>query len=95
VSVYLLGFAYLILLLCIVLGGVLAVGLQVSVTWRAVALLGCALVGILTYVYLKFMSDSVRALADLGRAIESRMTLVLETLEDTTRIPPESPADDD
>ena len=91
-SLYLLGFAYLILLMAIVLGGALAYAWEGPVAQRAAAFLACAVVGLLAFVYLKFMSDAVRALADLGRAIESRLSLVVEKLEDMETIDASDPA---
>jgi hypothetical protein len=83
ISVYLVGFAYLLLLIPILLGGVVAMGTGWSVSWKAFALLGCALAGVFSFVFLKFMSDAVRAVADLtelGRSIESRLQLLTEGL---------------
>lgn len=91
-SLYLLGFAYLLLLLTVLLGGALAYAWEGPVAQRAAWFLGCAVVGLLAFVYLKFMSDAVRALADLGRAIESRMSLVVEKLEDMETIDAGEPA---
>lgn len=81
ISVYLLGFAYLFLILSLVLALVLVVGTPLSLAWKAVAALSAVLGGILAFVFLKFASDGVRALADateLLRSLEHRVTQLHE-----------------
>lgn len=81
ISVYLLGFAYLFLILSLVLALVLVVGTPLSLAWKAVAALSAVLGGILAFVFLKFASDGVRALADateLLRSLEHRVSQLHE-----------------
>lgn len=81
ISLYLLGFAYLFLLLSIVLAGILALGTGLGLAWKAFALLASALVGVFLFIVLKFMSDGMRALADaseLLRSVEHRLAVLAE-----------------
>lgn len=80
-SVYLLGFAYLFLILSLVLALVLVVGTPLSLAWKGVAVLSTVLAGLLAFIFLKFGSDAVRALADateLLRSVEHRVTQIQE-----------------
>lgn len=81
VSIYLLGLAYLLLTLALLLGGVLVVGSALAPSWKAFGFLSSAMVGVFLFVFLKFLSDAVRALADLadlGRSIDARLQGLVE-----------------
>jgi phage FluMu protein Com len=81
VSIYLLGLAYLLLTLALLLGGVLVAGSALAPSWKAFGFLASAMVGVFLFVFLKFLSDAVRALADLadlGRSIDARLQGLVE-----------------
>jgi hypothetical protein len=81
ISVYLLGFAYMFLILSLVLALMVVVGTDMTLTWKGVAVVGSAFVGLLAYIFLKFASDAVRALADateLLRSVEHRVAWLAE-----------------
>lgn len=89
ISVYLLGFAYMFLILSLVLALILVVGTGLSLTWKGVAVVGSAFVGLLAYIFLKFASDAVRALADateLLRSVEHRVAWLSEKHPNGERI---------
>lgn len=76
ISVYLLGFAYMFLILALVLALILVVGTELALAWKGVAVVASVFVGLLAYIFLKFASDAVRALADateLLRSVEHRV----------------------
>lgn len=76
VSTWLAGLGYLILGLFVVLGGVFAAGSTLDTAWKLFGLLGLTLVGVVLFVFLKFLADTTRALADLadlGRSLEARL----------------------
>jgi phage FluMu protein Com len=81
ISTYLLGLAYLILGLGLLAGLALGFGAEVSIAWRAVGFLSIASAALFVYALLKFLSDAVRALADLtdlGRSIDARLAALAE-----------------
>lgn len=76
VSTYLLAGAFLHLAAAITLGVAFAVGSTLSLPWKLFGVLAGALVGLSMYLFLKFLSDAMRALADLadlGRSIDARL----------------------
>lgn len=82
ISVYLLVFAYLIPLLPLGAGTVLLAG-DLPWWWKTFAFLSGLLAGALIYLFFKFMSDVIRAqadLTDLGRSIEHRLAQVEQEL---------------
>lgn len=86
VSTYLLAGAFLHLAAAITLGVAFAVGSTLSLPWKLFGVLAGALVGLSMYLFLKFLSDAMRALADLadlGRSVDAR----LERLEASAERP--------
>jgi hypothetical protein len=76
ISVYLVAFAYALLLLTLGLGLGLALLLDAPPVWRGFALGSGVLLGVVLFVALKAISDTVQALADLtdlGRSLDVRL----------------------
>ena len=76
VSVYLVFFAYALLLTS--LGGALAIvfWLKVALAWKVAAAVSCTFCGVSVFVVFKLLSDTVHAIADLtdlGRSIDQRL----------------------
>jgi len=77
ISVYMLAFAYLLLMLALGLGALLGLMVGLPGVWSAFSFLASAFTGILCFLFFKFMSDGVRALADLSdlaHSIDTRLT---------------------
>lgn len=84
ISVYLLFFAFVLLLLSVGLGVALGVGGGLPGMWAPFAFVAGVFVGVLCFLFFKFMSDTVRALADitdLARNLEARVTQMADLLE--------------
>ncbi|MGE0713291.1 MAG: hypothetical protein AB7N76_35580 [Planctomycetota bacterium] len=84
ISVYLLFFAFLLLTLAVGLGAALGVWGKLPGIWGPFAFVAGAFVGVLSFLFFKFMSDTVRALADLSdlaRSLEVRVGHMSELLE--------------
>lgn len=84
ISLYLLIFAVLLPTLAIGAGVMLAVWGDLPGVWGPFAFVAGAFVGLLSFLFFKFMSDTVRALADLSdlaRGLEVQMSFMSEALE--------------
>lgn len=84
ISVYLLFFAFVLLLLSVGLGVALGVGGGLPGMWAPFAFVSGVFVGVLCFLFFKFMSDTVRALADmtdLARSLEARVNHMADLLE--------------
>ncbi len=85
VADYLLVFAYVVLGLALSLSGVVVLLAELELAWKVFGFLAAALVGLFLFLFLKFMSDATRALADLSdlaRAIDRRLAQHLEPSRD-------------
>ena len=86
VSTYLLAGAFLHVAAAVTLGVAFAIGSTLSLPWRLFGVLAGSLLGLSMYLFLKFLSDAMRALADLadlGRSMDARLER-LETLAERT-----------
>ncbi len=93
VSTYLLAGAYIHLAAAITLGVAFAAGSTATFAWKLFGVLAGSLVGLGLFLFLKFLSDALRALADLadlGRSIDAR----LERLEPIERVSQAAPGAD-
>lgn len=84
ISVYLLFFAFVLLLLSVGLGVALGVAGGLPGMWAPFAFVSGVFVGVLCFLFFKFMSDTVRALADitdLARSLEARVSHMADLLE--------------
>lgn len=84
ISDYLLFFAVVLAILAVGLGVLLALAGGLPGMWSPFALVSGVFVGVLCFLFFKFMSDTVRALADitdLARSLEARVTQLADALE--------------
>ena len=84
ISVYLLFFAFVLLLLPVGLGVALVVAGELPGIWSSFAFVAGVFIGVLCFLFFKFMSDTVRALADitdLARSLEARVNHMADLLE--------------
>ena len=84
ISVYLLFFAFLLAILSSGLGVLLGVWGDLPGVWAPFAIVSGVFLGLLCFLFFKFMSDTVRALADLSdlaRSLEVRMSHMSEALD--------------
>lgn len=84
ISVYLLFFAFVLLILAVGLGVMLSLGGGLPGMWSPFAMVAGMFVGVLCFLFFKFMSDTVRALAelsDLGRSLEAQVAQIADQLE--------------
>jgi hypothetical protein len=84
ISVYLLFFAFVLLLLSVGLGVALGVAGGLPGMWSPFAFVAGVFVGVLCFLVFKSLSDTVRALADmtdLARSLEARVNHIADLLE--------------
>lgn len=84
ISVYLLFFAFVLLILAVSLGVMLSVGGGLPGMWSPFAMVAGMFLGVLCFLFFKFMSDTVRALADLcdlARSLETQVSQIADQLE--------------
>jgi pilus assembly protein TadC len=84
ISLYLLFFAFLLLTMAVGLGVSMALWGQLPGAWGPFSFVAGAFVGVLTFLFFKFMSDTVRALADLcdlARGLDVRVGHMAELME--------------
>lgn len=87
ISDYLLAFAFLLSVLALGLGVLVAWGGGLPGLWASFAFVAGMFLGVLCFLFFKFMSDTVRALADmtdLARSLDARVAQLADLLERDT-----------
>lgn len=90
---YMTLFAYGLLLLSLLLGGGLAFSARLTALERGLAFGGGTFLGVLAFVFFKFLADAARALADLGtlaRALDARLERLERAAQKEVTLPPPS-----